>query len=377
MKHLILLLHLFVNAIFIYKYGARATSHFLPAAILYALGFAALFYSLPAIPERFFTRKTYILLALSHVVLVVAALQFIPQSSIRLDRHEMIALFWDNSAQGMNPYTPRMADSNIPSGLPFYFALAYPFHVMGEIGYLSLLGFVLFAVLLYRHDGFSLRAKCSGLVLLLASVAFNYEMVCRSTIFLNSVLALALVWAYRRYFKASRRSFAVLALASGLVLSTRSIVVVMLAPYFIHRFKWDFTLKSAGLFLGMAGAVFAATFLPFAFFGESYREYNPFAVQASAFLPMGAILAALALVIALSFLIKTENQYYGMVCLALIGLTAVYIALKTWEGGWTAAIFQNNADISYLAFCLPYLIFLTAARFSDEPRPAGLSPASR
>jgi hypothetical protein len=369
MKHAILPIYLLVNGIFAYKYGARATPHFLPLTAAYSLFFAILFYALPRIPERLFTGKIYVAMAAAYCVFCAALLHFVPQSSIRLDRHEMISLFWDNASNGINPYTPRTADSNIPSGFPLYFVMALPFYLIGEIGYLSLLGFALFAWLLYRREDIPLRGRTSALALLLASAAFNYEILCRSTIFLNSVLAVAVVAFYERYFSASRPGFAATAVLTGLAVSTRSVIVAMLAPFFIFRLKTDFTLKSTVWFLLVSGAVFLATFVPLLFYSGFTDRYNPFMVQANAFLPMSAILTALALAVAASFFIRTGAQYYGVVCLVLFGLAAFYSAYNVMIWGWTAAVFDSRVDFTYFSFCLPFLSFVTAVLFSRKPEP--------
>lgn len=367
MKHAILLIYLLVNGIFTYKYGARATPHFLLLTAAYSLFFAILFYALPRIPERLFTGKLYVAMAVAYCLLFAALLNFVPQSSIRLDRHEMISLFWDNVSNGINPYTPRMADSNIPSGFPLYFAMALPFYLIGEIGYLSLLGFALFAWLLYRRKDISLRSRTSALILLLASAAFNYEILCRSTIFLNSVLAMAVVAFYERYFSVSRHGFAATAVLTGLAVSTRSVIVAMLAPFFIFRLRRDFTLKSTGWFLVISGAAFFASFVPLMFYSGFADRYNPFMVQASAFLPMSAILAGLALAVAVSFFIRTGAQYHWVVCLVLFGLAAFYSAYNVMIWGWKVAVFESRVDFTYFSFCLPFLSFFTAAILSRKP----------
>ena len=369
MKHAILPVYLLVNGIFAYKYGARATPHFLPLAAAYSLFFASLFYALPRIPERLFTGKLYVAMAAAYCVFCVALFHFVPQSSIRLDRHEMISLFWDNVSNGINPYTPRMPDSNIPSGFPLYFAMALPFYLIGEIGYLSLLGFALFAWLLYRREDIPLRGRTSALILLLASAAFNYEILCRSTIFLNSVLAVAVAAFYGRYFSASRHGFAATAILTGLAVSTRSVIVAMLAPFFIFRLRTDFTLKSTGWFLLISGAAFFATFAPVLFYSGFADRYNPFMVQASAFLPMSAILAGLALAVAASFFIRTSAQYHWVVCLVLFGLAAFYAAYNVMIWGWQVAVFESRVDFTYFSFCLPFLSFITAASLSGKPAP--------
>lgn len=373
MKHAVLLIFLLVNGIFVYKYGARATPHFLPLTAAYSLFFAILFYALPRIPERLFTGKLYVAIAAAYCLLFAALLQFVPQSSIRLDRYEMISLFWDNVSNGINPYTPRTPDSNIPSGFPLYFAMALPFYLIGEIGYLSLLGFALFAWLLYRRRDFSWRGKTSALILLLASAAFNYENLCRSTIFLNSVLAMAVVAFHERYFTASRYGFAATAVLTGLAVSTRSVIVAMLAPFFISRLRTDFTLKSTVWFSVISVAAFLATFVPLLFYSGFTDGYNPFMVQANAFLPMSAILAGLAMAVAASFFIRTGAQYYWVACLVLFGLAAFYAAYNVAIWGWTAAVFDSVVDFTYFSFCLPFLGFVTAEILSRKRPASGMA----
>src|SRR5690606_6824780 len=141
----------------------------------------------------------------------------------------------------------------------------------------------------------------------------------------------------------------------------------MLAPFFIYRLRTDFSLKTAGRFLAISGAAFLASFAPLFFYPGFIDKYNPFMVQASAFLPMSVILTALALAVAASFFIRTGAQYPWLVCLVLFGLAAFYTVYNVMIWGWTAAVFESRVDFTYFSFCLPFLSFISAAILSQKP----------
>jgi hypothetical protein len=62
-----------------------------------------------------------------------------------LERHHLI---WDNYFSGEYVYFAKSNFGNPPGPMPFYYVLALPFYAVGELGYFSLLGIVVFVLLL-------------------------------------------------------------------------------------------------------------------------------------------------------------------------------------------------------------------------------------
>ena len=141
-------MYLLVNAVFVLKYSIRIVTHGSLLVVLYLFAVPVVFWLLTRLPSRIFTNRTYIAIVIAFSVFMGIVFFIIPQESLRVDRYEMIKLFWDNTFSCINPYTPR-EHTNIPGPFPCYFILALPFYLLKEIGLLSLAGFLLFSYLLY------------------------------------------------------------------------------------------------------------------------------------------------------------------------------------------------------------------------------------
>ena len=185
------------------------------------------------LPSRIFTDRTYIVIVIAFSVFMGIVLLTIPQESLRVDRYEMIKLFWDNTLARINPYTPRGIHTNIPGPFPCYFILALPFYLCKEIGLLSLTGFLFFSYLLYR-SGASMKSRTIALLLLAGSPAFAWEITCRSTIFLNMVLVVGLIQQMERWSKGgfTARASIGYGLLTGFIACTRSVTILVLVPIF-------------------------------------------------------------------------------------------------------------------------------------------------
>jgi hypothetical protein len=123
------------------------------AAFLYLIGFIAF----PAIARRVGTRYSKhinaqsLSMILALVLLVeLAAINVLPQTS-RVGRLPAL-IGWSSSLQvGNFPYHT----STEPSGFPFLFMLAYPFYLIGNLGYLEVLGTLLFGIVVLKYEKYS------------------------------------------------------------------------------------------------------------------------------------------------------------------------------------------------------------------------------
>ena len=110
-------MYLLVNAVFVLKYGSRIVTHGSFLLVLYLLAVPAVFWLLIKLPSRIFNNQTYVAIVIAFSVFMGIVFFIIPQESLRVDRYEMIKIFWDNVFSGINPYTPR-ENSNIPGPFP-------------------------------------------------------------------------------------------------------------------------------------------------------------------------------------------------------------------------------------------------------------------
>ena len=344
-----------INVIFITKYTSRITHYYYLLSLAYVVTLAVSLYLVSYIPEKYFTKKTFFIFVILFVTFSITSFAVIPQESLRVDRYEMIRIFWDNFFAGINPYTPRSGGTNIPGPFPFYFYLALPFYAIGEIGYLSLLGFVLFALLLRRSNQDE-RNRILILLALILSPAYSWEIICRSTIFLNSTFVLAYMFIVASIYINKNKNIIISAILFGLILSTRSIVLIVILPYLLFIGLHKIGLKKISLWVIGSVVAFTATFLPIIFFQGFFPTNNPFAVQ-NIFLPIWVPIIILLLMIIFSIKIKHISSFVFCSMLSIVVLVVTYFLIQVKQFGFYIALFKDSADISYIIFSLPFVLF--------------------
>jgi hypothetical protein len=353
---------LLVNALFLAKYGTRLHP-LLPLAASLALLAAALIlvHGIRLLEPRHPNWTRGALLALP-TALAGAIFHIVPTSRLRVDRFDMIALFWENLAKGIDPYTPRLAGiSNVPSQFPSYFLLALPFHLIGEIGWIPLLSAATMAAVLIRRSG-NLGLVAAALLL---SPALWWEIACRSTVFANALLCLlALLPFLTRRPPFPRWSGLLLGLAAG----TRSVTLQMLLPALLPgackepKAWWKPMLVSACLAL----ASIALLRLPI------FHPWNPFVVN-TFFLPNWVPAIVLLASIAAAFARQGAFWRLSVIVAGLDLLTILYAGTIVFERGWKFALFGSGVDISYFLLGAPFHLYLL---FAHKQEASADSPCS-
>lgn len=346
-----------VNALFIVKYGARITEAVAGLLVAYAASIGLLLYSIRKLPDV--TRRPLFWVAsLACCLVVLGAYVVIPQESLGVDRYEMIRLFWDNLFDGINPYTRRPEGGNIPGPFPAYFYLALPFYLIGELGLYTLSGFLLFAWLLQRYVS-DAQTRLVVLALLLSSPAYAWELITRSTLVLNTVLILGyILYVHHADLRRAGRLMGS-AVLFGLLLSTRSIVLVALAPLIPLLIERGIDIRKLILWSALAGSVFLLTFVPMLFFETFMEGLNPIQVQAK-FFPTWFPLLILLGCVGYVALRPTLSRHLLASAIGMTILTASYVTIEALDHGFHAMLFQSRADISYLLLPFPFLLFVLA-----------------
>jgi len=347
-------IYILINVLFIAKYSSRVTPYYYLLSIAFALTLPVLFYLAGHIPEKYFTKKVFFVFVILFISFSIVCFAIIPQESLRVDRYEMIRLFWDNFFAGINPYTPRSLGTNIPGPFPFYFYLALPFYAIGELGFLSLLGFLLFIVLLRKF----IQDESNRILILLAlmlSPAYWWEIVARSTLFLNTTLVVAYIFLLAILDLEKNKNIIFSAILFGLILSTRSIVLTVMLPYLFFIGVYKTGLKKLSLWVLGIGIGFTATFLPIVFFSGFFPSNNPFAVQ-NIFLPLWFPITILLLMIVISIRIHEISEFIFISMLMMVVLVFAYFFLQVTHDNFYIALFKDGADISYIILTLPFVL---------------------
>ena len=119
---------------------------------------------------------------------------------MHVDRWSVIASFWDNYFNGKYVYFAQSFDGNYPGPMPFYFILALPFYIIGELGIFSVLGIFVFMFLMKNKKNSNITSMY--FILTASSIFYIWEVCSRSNIFINGVLILySIICFFKNYQK--------------------------------------------------------------------------------------------------------------------------------------------------------------------------------
>ncbi len=353
---------LFINFLFLIKYGIRLTPFF----VFLALGILGIYYLIWRKQTLIFNFKNERLLKISNPIMLlgfigfsVLVFHFLPQEQLNVDRWSVISSFWDNFFERKYAYFAKSHMGNHPGPMPFYFILALPFYFVGDLGYFSLIGLLVFYFILYYSKEF-VRTRTLMLFLLLISAFYLWEVVTRSNIFTNSSLVLFSIF----YFLKSNtdnnfKHLFINGLIIGLLLSTRNVFVIpysILMLYLIKNKKIKFH-KILTLAL-IVITTFALTFLPFIVNHFSdFLLLNPFVIQSSYLMPAWLSVFCIFASLGLYFFIRNTQDVYFYSGISLFFTISVYFIWEIYFYGFQSAYFGNKADISYFILCIPFFLY--------------------
>jgi len=359
------------NSVFVLKYGAR---HFAWNAVLV---FAAVYGALCIGALRFGVRNTGFLksrallwgVILSVAIATIVLLSKVPQNAVLNDRYFMVQIFWQNLFHGLNPYHPHLDafSANVPGAFPFYFLMAVPAFLLGEIGLLTLSGFGIFVYCLNRTYKGRTRHVFAGLLLTIMSIAFWYEIPARSTLFFNMSIVVWYMGWFLRKRQWSALSVVVAGILGGAALSTRNIVILPMAACYFYSLKIGSISKSKVLtIISIDSLVFAAPIaLLWLWQPSDFVRYNPFKIQLVYGTPL--VLPAMAIMgWGVSRIAKSFEQLVFGSGLMLLCIVFAQNASRIVEGGWHACIFNSAMDISLMVMALPFLALGAPAFFLND-----------
>lgn len=354
-----LAIFLFVNFIFMIKYFSRKTHYFFIIALVITL-----FYWIIWNKKKCLTFFPISLPKLNTVLIVFLlitsffAFQKIDIASLNVDRWSVIDSFWHNYFDNKYVYFAKSNDGNPPGPMPFYFVFALPFYFFGELGWLSIIGILLFLGFLKYSKTNDLNTT-AGLILIICSVFCWWEIVSRSNIFLNSTLVLFVLFYYLNIEKLEPKTILIAGFLMGLVISTRNVLVIPLIIAFVYQLKKQLIKPSQLLLLGIVTAsTFCATFLPFVYNHiEAFRTINPFIIQSTALVPFQYTLLFLFFAFISGLFCKSNYEIYFYSGLVLFVSINIYFTYHISLVGFQKTFFESEADISYFILCVPFCLF--------------------
>lgn len=364
-KNVSLFIFLFVNFLFSVKYISRVTNYYLIISFLISLIYFFI-WRYKRVLERFpisLSKLNFLILSI-FVLGCYSAFNKIPVETLNVDRWSVITSFWDSYFNNQYVYFAKSNVGNPPGPMPFYFLLALPFYFIGELGWFSVMGVILFFIFLNYSKTSKLNITTT-LILLLSSVFYLWEVVSRSNIFLNSTLVLAVLYYYLNINKLDLKNLILTGILIGLSISTRNVLVIPFIVTFVFQLKNGLITFKQLVRLGFISVLlFIFTFIPFIYNHiEGFKIMNPFIIQSSALVPFKYTVLFMFLGVLSGFICKSFSDVYFFSGLILFISITIYFIYHINLVGFNKTFFENDADISYFILCVPYCIFYL---FNDQ-----------
>lgn len=353
-----ILILLFINFIFSYKYLSRYTEFgvFIATALLIFQFFVYKFSNKITLPVKLKNIICYGMLIFI-IGLVIISHFAIPIESLNVDRWSVISSFLTEFYNGNYPYYAKSHMGNYPGPMPIYFLIASPFNLLGELSVLSCLGYCIIVVLLLKKIKQTENLNFL-LVYLFTSIYLIWEITTRSNIFTLTVLVLLLLNEFANLKNNNTFKFYILAIFTGLLLSTRSVYILPYIVFFLSSLiNNEITFKKLFIFVSIAFIIFVATFIPFIyFFYNDFFIMNPFIIQSSFLIPKLYTLIFILISILLTFLTKNKTDKLFYSGLSLFIAILIYSIYHLINYGYEVSFINSKIDISYFIFCIPFLI---------------------
>ncbi len=358
-QNISLFIFLFVNFIFSVKYLNRVTNYYLFISVA-IVGFYLCLWECRKILDRFtpYLGKINIFIILLFVITSFIIFSKVHVESLNVDRWSVIASFWDNYFKGEYVYFAKSNVGNPPGPMPFYFILALPFYLIGELGYFSILSIIVFYILI-KKTKIDIQIQTTAMLLVSGSVFYLWEVACRSNIFLNGTLVLITLFYFLDLKILSTKNIVISGILIGLIISTRNVFVIPFIIAFIFLFKNNKINFKQVVVLGLISLItFALTFLPFVWnYFEDFKIVNPFIIQSTFLVPFQYTLLFIGLSVIVGFLCKTKEDVYFYSGLILFISICIYFTYHFIKVGFFESFFESFADISYFIFCIPFSLY--------------------
>ena len=350
-----------INILFSIKYFSRYTEYYLlfTASLLFIHIF--LFYK----GDKFFKNAAGRCTVINIIMLAVFCLASIfifskiSAEASNSDRWSVITSFWDIFFNGEYVYFAKSHLNNYPGPMPFYFILALPFYLIGELGLFSLSGLIVFYFLM-RYIKATPSFQTIFLLLILSSPFYLWEISSRSNIFLNSTLivfSFAFFLMIKNYKSLKSQLFAGLVL--GLMLSTRNIFAICYIILFLYSIKSKKSDIVATIKIGcFTILVFALTFAPFIWGHLSdFRQMNPFIIQSSYLMPVELSFFAIFCSFFMFLFCKKDLDVFFYSGVILFFTITLHLLHHSVDESFYKAVFESYADISYFIMCIPFFLY--------------------
>lgn len=351
------LIYLFINILFIYKYGVRQTLISIYLLIVaYILLFALLFYFDIfnfKIFKRLGLKHFYLGVTIAASLLILFIVVYTNGNLLQVDRWSAMHTAIKALMHGEYPYTAVDHLNGRTSNFPGLLILGIPFYLLGNVGYLQVFALLLLAYSLSKFLPIDKAFKY--LLLILLSPAYWWEIFAISDLFSNMIILICFIILLEKKTEGQPFCFPIfLGFAAGFLTMTRGIAVIPLTLYLFKDF-WNITLRKKTKFLISAfGTIVLLITVVLLNCPDlnTLKLYNPLLLQTN-YLPHYVHLIVLILPFLAAFKImdfkKDFFRYSTILILIPVSISFIY---RCFLYG-----FNLNFDLSYFSMVIPFVLF--------------------
>lgn len=368
-----LILYLFVNILFIFKYLTRTEISVPLITTLYISsipGFVYLYFKWsPKVSEKLFKYSSFVLLLIT-LILIAVALLYIDPYTVRVDRWSAVSFFLEGLFNGEYPYGihTHVSETNFPSPFPLWHVINIPFYLLGDVG-IGLIFFLIITFTTVKIYFNSYRKAFFFLVLLILSPAYWWEIAVRSDSLSNGFLVLTFILWYTKKGYSVDKNFWLTIILCGIIASTRLSAVLPVALFLFAQYIQTNWLKKILFPLSILAFVLVV-FMPFVLWTIDgtyvFFTRNPFMSQTSVGNPVFLIIMIVAgIIFALKW--KNTDEYFEYAAsFMFIFMAGSQLSLIMTRGISGSFFTDSTYDLSYFTLYLPYTLMALASKVKSE-----------
>ncbi|MEY8761001.1 hypothetical protein [Chryseobacterium tongliaoense] len=346
-----------INFLFLTKYGIRQS--IIPIELLVFAFFVVnicffCFRNNRLLTDRLNVKTVYLAISVITVLYLILCHLLNDPYQLNIDRWQTLEYSLEYWLKGKYIYDTPNFMGNFSSYLPGQLLLTVLFYWLGNVGYFQVGAFLLFSYsILYNFKNNFLRLQ--GILLLGVSLAFVYEVVCKSDFISSFLITASFLSLWHNIFKENyfAKPF-LLGLCIGALCLTRSIVIISLIIFLLRPFLTANLSSKIKFCLGCMFSVsilLATVLLPAKDF-KYILHYNPVLLQGQSnkFIMFFFILLA---IVASFYVKKISDVFYFSSHIIFLSMLS-FVLEQYFVAGYG---YQNNFfSTTYLAACLPFTI---------------------
>jgi|GEM_PF-621205 len=369
--YILLVIYLLVNDVFLLKY-VPASPIVKGIVILLYSAFVGLLYILSKkkqVASRWLN-SPYLLLAAIPLILLLYVK--VSPFSVTPDRWSALYYWSENLFHGIYPYAARTHMGGYGSPFPIWQLAHIPFYWLGDEIFAHIV--MLLVLIFFLNKNKALVSANIFSILLLCAPAYWWEVLVRSDLLNNMLLAMLLVWSLDKFKKEWQQSSFLTGCILGLACCTRIFIFLPILIYIVPILATIGWRARIYLFIGWALG-FVLPFVPIYCWNANmllHFKFSPIVLQ----IRQGSILTfivGLILVSGVSLLWKSLFQYFWITACFLFLFIVMMFLRKVYYDGLIASMFFDGFDLSYFSIALPFVLVGLALKNNNNKEKLSLS----